>query len=52
MADLRGSMYMRVFGNELRYMNFKGMDALLAGPDINIMDMFLKLSENNDYTYR
>lgn len=52
MADLRGSLYMRVFGNELRYMNFKGIDSLFSGgPDFNILDLLIKLSEDNDYTY-
>ncbi|XP_045158693.2 uncharacterized protein LOC123524511 [Mercenaria mercenaria] len=49
--DLRGSLYMRVFGNELRYMNFKGIDSLLSGPEFNMLDMLIQLSEDNDYTY-
>ncbi|KAL4235950.1 hypothetical protein ACF0H5_004338 [Mactra antiquata] len=50
-ADLRASMYMRVFGNELRYMNIRGMDSILAGSDFNLLDMLIKFAEDNDYTY-
>ena len=50
--ELRGSMYMRVFGNELSYMNFQGLDSLLAGPNFNILDMMIQLAKDNDYTYR
>jgi len=52
MSDLRGSMYMRVFGNELKYANFHGLGDLLAAPEINIPEILLKLAEDNDYTYR
>ena len=43
-------MYMRVFGNELRYMNIQGLDGLLSGPNINILEMLTQLSKDNDYT--
>ena len=44
-------MYLRVFGNELRYMNFHGLESLLSGPNINILEMLIQLSKDNDYTF-
>ncbi|KAH3731001.1 hypothetical protein DPMN_057005 [Dreissena polymorpha] len=52
MADLRGSIYMRVFGNEMRYTNFHGLSDLLSGPQINIPELIIKLAEESDYSYR
>ena len=43
-------MYMRVFGNELRYMDVQGLDGLLTGPNLNILEMVTQLSKDNDYT--
>ena len=51
MDELRGSLYMRVFGNELRYMNFKGIDSLISRDNFNFIDMLIKLSKDNDYSY-
>ena len=43
-------MYMRVFGNELRYMDIQGLDGLLTGPNLNILELVTQLSKDNDYT--
>lgn len=51
MEELRGSMYLKVFGNELRYMNFQGLDSLLSQKNFNVLDMLIKLSKENDYQY-
>ena len=48
--DLKAAMYMRVFGNELRYMNIQGLDGLLSGPNLNILEMVTQLSKDSDYT--
>lgn len=48
-ANLKGSLYMRIFGNELRYMNFNSMDDLT--PQLNALEMLINLAENNDYSY-
>ena len=42
---------MRVFGNELRYMNFKGIDSFIPKDSFNVIDMLMKLSKDNDYSY-
>ena len=51
MDDLRGSLYMKVFGNELRYMDFQGIDSLFAKDSLNFLDILMKLSNENDYQY-
>ncbi|XP_052775371.1 uncharacterized protein LOC128213563 isoform X2 [Mya arenaria] len=51
MSDLRGSMYMRMFGNELRYSNFHGLEDLLSSAGINIPELIIKLAQDNDYSY-
>ena len=51
MDELRGSLYMRVFGNELRYMNFEGLDSLLQSNSFNFLDMLMKVSKENEYHY-
>ncbi|XP_052255844.1 uncharacterized protein LOC127861416 isoform X2 [Dreissena polymorpha] len=51
MDDLRGSLYLRVFGNELRYINFNGLDSLMSQNNINFLDVLMKLANENDYEY-
>jgi hypothetical protein len=51
MEELRGSLYLRVFGNELRYMNFQGLDSLFSQNSFNILDIMMKLSKEGDYQY-
>jgi hypothetical protein len=50
MDELRGALYLRVFGNELRYKSFDGVQSLLGG-DFNFLDLLIKLSQNNDYAF-
>ena len=42
---------MKVFGNELRYMNFQGLDSLLLSNNFNIIDVLTKLSKENSYQF-
>merc|ERR1712137_673764 len=49
--ELRGSMYMKVFGNELRYMNFQGLDSLMSNKNFNIIDMMMQLAKENSYQF-
>lgn len=51
MDDLRGSLYMKVFGNELRYVDFQGLDSLFAQNSLNFLDILMKLGKENDYQY-
>jgi len=51
MDELRGSMYLRVFGNELRYMNFKGIESLFSQNSFNFLEILMKLSQENDYQF-
>ena len=51
MDELRGSVYLKVFGNELRYMNFQDLDSLRDGNNINIIDMMMKLAKENSYQF-
>lgn len=51
MDDLRGSLYMRVFGNELRYMHFQGLDSLVSKNNFNFLDMLMNMNKDNDYQY-
>lgn len=46
--DLKGSMYFRVFGHELNYVDFAGM----AGKsDFNVLEMLIKLASNHDINF-
>lgn len=51
MDDLRGNLYVRVFGNEIKYMNFQGINSFLSQNSINVIDILMKLSEDNDYQF-
>lgn len=51
MDRLRGAMFVRVFGNELRYKDFDGVDSLFGDGDFNILELLLQLSKNHDYSY-
>ncbi|KAL3871442.1 hypothetical protein ACJMK2_039441 [Sinanodonta woodiana] len=48
--QLKGSLYMRVFGNELRYMSFNGQQLTGTGQDFDIFEMIKKISKGGDYT--
>ncbi|KAL3871450.1 hypothetical protein ACJMK2_039447 [Sinanodonta woodiana] len=48
--QLKGSLYMRVFGNELRYISFNGQQPTGTGQDFDIFEMIRKISKGGDYT--
>jgi len=49
-SDLSGSVYMRMFGNEIRYMNFNSLEDLMSS-QFNALEMLINMAEKNDYTY-
>ncbi|XP_061171948.1 uncharacterized protein LOC133181472, partial [Saccostrea echinata] len=51
MDQLKGALYLRVFGNELSYNSFNGLDNLLSGNRFNILEMLISMSKNHDYTF-
>jgi hypothetical protein len=51
MEELKGSMYMRIFGNELRYINSDDIKTLLDGKNFNILDFIINLSKEQDYSF-
>ncbi|KAK7501815.1 hypothetical protein BaRGS_00006901, partial [Batillaria attramentaria] len=46
--ELKGSMYLRMFGNEMTYQRFQGMDTLTSGKTFNMLDFLIKLSKDHD----
>lgn len=50
MEDLRGSMYLRIFGNELQYINSDDVKTLLEGKNFNILDFIINLAKEQDYS--
>lgn len=46
---LKASVYLKVFGNELQYMNLAGPGSTMFD-DFNILDFFIKLAKNKDYS--
>lgn len=51
MEQLKGSMYMRIFGNELQYINSDDIKTLLDGKNFNILDFIINLSKEQDYSF-
>ncbi|XP_062611984.1 uncharacterized protein LOC134273790, partial [Saccostrea cucullata] len=51
MDQLKGALYLRVFGNELSYNSFNGLENLLSGDSFNILEMLISMSKNHDYTF-
>lgn len=51
MEELKGSMYMRIFGNELQYINSDDIKTLLDGKNFNILDFIINLSKEQDYSF-
>ena len=51
MEELTGSMYMRIFGNELQYINSDDIKTLLDGKNFNILDFIINLSKEQDYSF-
>lgn len=51
LEELKGSMYMRIFGNELQYINSDDIKTLLNGKNFNILDFIINLSKEQDYSF-
>ncbi|XP_056021701.1 uncharacterized protein LOC130054813 [Ostrea edulis] len=51
MDQLKGALYMRMFGNELSYNSFNGFESLLSGDSFNILEMLISMSKNHDYSF-
>ena len=51
MDQLKGALYMRIFGNELSYNSFNGVKSLMTGDGFNILEMLISMSKNHDYTF-
>ena len=51
MEELKGSMYMRIFGNELQYINSDDIKTLLDEKKFNILDFIINLSKEQDYSF-
>ena len=43
----KGSAFLRVFGNELRYMEFEGLSSQSLSDRFNVLDMMLKLAQGD-----
>ncbi|XP_067679783.1 uncharacterized protein [Haliotis asinina] len=48
---LRGAMYMRIFGNEMLYKHFKGMESLTTASKFNFLEFLIKMSKKHDYSF-
>ncbi|XP_071116773.1 uncharacterized protein [Haliotis cracherodii] len=48
---LRGDLYMRIFGNEMYYDHFKGVDPLASIKNFNFLDFLIKMSKKQDYSF-
>ena len=51
MDKLKGSMYMRMFGNDIRYSSFHGSQDIFGGSNFNILELLISLAKNHDYTF-
>ncbi|KAK3093078.1 hypothetical protein FSP39_010780 [Pinctada imbricata] len=51
MDKLKGTLYMRIFGNDIRYKSFRGSQDLFSGSNINILELLISLSKQHDYTF-
>jgi len=52
MDELRGSLYLRVFGNEMQYMNFRGLKNMPFGSNtFNFLDILTKLTNEDEYQF-
>lgn len=46
MDQLRGALYMRIFGNELSYNSFDGLASFSSG--FNVLEMLIRMSKNHE----
>ena len=49
--ELKGSGFARIFGNELVYNRFQGIQSLTSGKTFNLLDFLIKLSRDHDYSF-
>ncbi|XP_067678851.1 uncharacterized protein [Haliotis asinina] len=49
--DLHAAMFLRVFGNELRYMHFDADTWPLTKDKFNFLDFLIKMSKDHDYSF-
>lgn len=46
--DLKGSLYMRMFGNEMTFQRFQGLQSITSATSFNMLDFLIKLSKDHD----
>ncbi|XP_063426893.1 apolipophorins-like [Mytilus trossulus] len=51
MEEFKGSMYLRIFGNELQYINTDDIKSLIEGQNFNILDFIINLAKEQDYSF-
>ena len=49
MDQLKGEFYLRIFGNEILYNKFEGLQRFIDRNGFNVLDMLISMSKNNDY---
>ena len=46
--ELKGSLYMRMFGNEMSFQRFQGLQSFTSATSFNMLDFLIKLSKDHD----
>ena len=46
--ELKGSLYMRMFGNEMSFQRFQGLQSFTTATSFNMLDFLIKLSKDHD----
>ena len=46
--ELKGSLYMRLFGNEMSFQRFQGLQSFTSATSFNLLDFLIKLSKNHE----
>ncbi|XP_048255783.1 apolipophorins-like [Haliotis rufescens] len=49
--DLHAAVFLRIFGNELRYMHFDSSSWPLTKDKFNFLDFLIKMSKDHDYSF-
>lgn len=49
--DLHAAAFLRIFGNELRYMHFDSSSWPLTKDKFNFLDFLIKMSKDHDYSF-
>ncbi|XP_067677414.1 uncharacterized protein [Haliotis asinina] len=50
-TDLKGDMYMKIFGNEMYYDHFSGVDPFASVKNFNLLDFLVKTFKKQDYSF-